>query len=213
MATIPNEKIYKYTLYLHSTVRICESCWVETRLHGYCTFLVGWKVTRKDKRGIWEKVGCCDKHSLLRNLLWIKLVCVLQLNNRLFEELAMDVYDEVDRRENDAGGPHSSSVLLHWCIFWASCLSVCMCRWIGCLCVTRLNAQMTDKHTLIFGFVLFFPVWLTTQNHSTLVTERSAVPFLPVNPEYSATRNQVTQNKDAQIRPDPFCGKCHWVLD
>uniref|UniRef100_UPI00398F21FF ARF GTPase-activating protein GIT1 isoform X8 n=1 Tax=Pristiophorus japonicus TaxID=55135 RepID=UPI00398F21FF len=57
------------------------------------------------------------------------------LNNRLFEELAMDVYDEVDRRENDA-------------------------------------------------------VWLATQNHSTLVTERSAVPFLPVNPEYSATRNQ-----------------------
>lgn len=34
-------------------------------------------------------------------------------------------------------------------------------------------------------------VWLATQNHSTLVTERSAVPFLPVNPEYSATRNQV----------------------
>ena len=27
----------------------------------------------------------------------------LQLSNRLFEELAMDVYDEVDRRENDAG--------------------------------------------------------------------------------------------------------------
>ncbi|XP_016317598.1 ARF GTPase-activating protein GIT1-like isoform X3 [Sinocyclocheilus anshuiensis] len=60
------------------------------------------------------------------------------LNNHLFEELAMDVYDEVDRRENDA-------------------------------------------------------VWLTTQNHSTLVTERSAVPFLPVNPEYSATRNQGRQ--------------------
>ncbi|POI20838.1 hypothetical protein CIB84_015415, partial [Bambusicola thoracicus] len=35
--------------------------------------------------------------------------------------------------------------------------------------------------------------WLTTQNHSTLVTERSAVPFLPVNPEYSATRNQGRQ--------------------
>uniref|UniRef100_A0A8D0GJA8 GIT ArfGAP 1 n=1 Tax=Sphenodon punctatus TaxID=8508 RepID=A0A8D0GJA8_SPHPU len=31
--------------------------------------------------------------------------CLLsQLSNRLFEELAMDVYDEVDRRENDAGG-------------------------------------------------------------------------------------------------------------
>uniref|UniRef100_A0A3B5BAF2 GIT ArfGAP 1 n=1 Tax=Stegastes partitus TaxID=144197 RepID=A0A3B5BAF2_9TELE len=64
--------------------------------------------------------------------------CSSHLNNRLFEELAMDVYDEVDRRENDA-------------------------------------------------------VWLTTQNHSTLVTERSAVPFLPVNPEYSATRNQGRQ--------------------
>ncbi|KAG7281443.1 hypothetical protein CRUP_029892 [Coryphaenoides rupestris] len=36
-------------------------------------------------------------------------------------------------------------------------------------------------------------MWLTTQNHSTLVTERSAVPFLPVNPEYSATRNQGRQ--------------------
>lgn len=59
------------------------------------------------------KVGCCDKHSLLQNILWIKLVCVLQLNNRLFEELAMDVYDEVDRRENDAGGPLSASLLLH----------------------------------------------------------------------------------------------------
>uniref|UniRef100_A0AAR2LBZ0 Arf-GAP domain-containing protein n=1 Tax=Pygocentrus nattereri TaxID=42514 RepID=A0AAR2LBZ0_PYGNA len=66
-----------------------------------------------------------------------RIVCIC-LNNRLFEELAMDVYDEVDRRENDA-------------------------------------------------------VWLTTQNHSTLVTERSAVPFLPVNPEYSATRNQGRQ--------------------
>ena len=31
------------------------------------------------------------------------IYCMWQLNNRLFEELAMDVYDEVDRRENDAG--------------------------------------------------------------------------------------------------------------
>lgn len=30
--------------------------------------------------------------------------CKLQsLNNRLFEELCSDIYDEVDRRENDAG--------------------------------------------------------------------------------------------------------------
>lgn len=27
----------------------------------------------------------------------------MQLSNHLFEELAMDVYDEVDRRETDAG--------------------------------------------------------------------------------------------------------------
>ncbi|XP_078729731.1 ARF GTPase-activating protein GIT2 isoform X1 [Lampetra fluviatilis] len=60
------------------------------------------------------------------------------LSNHLFEELAMDVYDEVDRRETDA-------------------------------------------------------VWLTTQNHSKLVTDRTAVPFLPVNPEYSSTRNQGRQ--------------------
>uniref|UniRef100_A0A7N6ACH6 Arf-GAP domain-containing protein n=1 Tax=Anabas testudineus TaxID=64144 RepID=A0A7N6ACH6_ANATE len=58
--------------------------------------------------------------------------------NRQFEELAMDVYDEVDRRETDA-------------------------------------------------------VWLTTQNHSTLVTDTTVVPFLPVNPEYSSTRNQGRQ--------------------
>ncbi|XP_020929442.1 ARF GTPase-activating protein GIT2 isoform X24 [Sus scrofa] len=60
------------------------------------------------------------------------------LSNHLFEELAMDVYDEVDRRETDA-------------------------------------------------------VWLATQNHSTLVTETTVVPFLPVNPEYSSTRNQGRQ--------------------
>ncbi|XP_047227932.1 ARF GTPase-activating protein GIT2b isoform X5 [Girardinichthys multiradiatus] len=60
------------------------------------------------------------------------------LSNHQFEELAMDVYDEVDRRETDA-------------------------------------------------------VLLATQNHSTLVTDTTVVPFLPVNPEYSSTRNQGRQ--------------------
>uniref|UniRef100_A0A8C8IL66 Arf-GAP domain-containing protein n=1 Tax=Oncorhynchus tshawytscha TaxID=74940 RepID=A0A8C8IL66_ONCTS len=60
------------------------------------------------------------------------------LTNHQFEELAMDVYDEVDRRETDA-------------------------------------------------------VWLVTQNHGTLVTDTTVVPFLPVNPEYSSTRNQGRQ--------------------
>lgn len=58
------------------------------------------------------------------------------------------------------------------------------------------------------GAPLTFPlpaVWLTTQNHSTLVTERSAVPFLPVNPEYSATRNQVrpVRCSDPSSHSDP----------
>lgn len=42
-------------------------------------------------------------------------------------------------------------------------------------------------------FCCFFTVWLATQNHSTLVTETTVVPFLPVNPEYSSTRNQARQ--------------------
>lgn len=47
---------------------------------------------------------------------------VVQLSNHLFEELAMDVYDEVDRRETDAGRVKVSSEfgvlqleLLHCC--------------------------------------------------------------------------------------------------
>lgn len=33
-------------------------------------------------------------------------------------------------------------------------------------------------------------MWLVTQNHSALVSDATVVPFLPVNPEYSSTRNQ-----------------------
>ncbi|CAL4098206.1 unnamed protein product, partial [Meganyctiphanes norvegica] len=60
------------------------------------------------------------------------------LPNHLFEELACDVYDEVDRRETDA-------------------------------------------------------IWLSLQNQSALVSDRCTVPFLPVNPDYSSTRNQGRQ--------------------
>uniref|UniRef100_J3QK07 GIT ArfGAP 2 n=1 Tax=Mus musculus TaxID=10090 RepID=J3QK07_MOUSE len=80
-----------------------------------------------------------DSHSLdLSELAKAAKKKLQSLSNHLFEELAMDVYDEVDRRETDA-------------------------------------------------------VWLATQNHSTLVTETTVVPFLPVNPEYSSTRNQGRQ--------------------
>ncbi|XP_063238160.1 ARF GTPase-activating protein GIT1 isoform X2 [Bacillus rossius redtenbacheri] len=62
-----------------------------------------------------------------------------QLPNHLFEELAMDVYDEVDRRETEA-------------------------------------------------------IWLSAQQPAdTPGHERCAVPFLPVNPEFSTTRNQGRQ--------------------
>ncbi|KAK3886364.1 hypothetical protein Pcinc_009469 [Petrolisthes cinctipes] len=60
------------------------------------------------------------------------------LPNHLFEELACDVYDEVDRRETDA-------------------------------------------------------IWLSLQNQSALVSDRCTVPFLPVNPDFSSTRNQGRQ--------------------
>ncbi|XP_041349002.1 ARF GTPase-activating protein GIT2-like [Gigantopelta aegis] len=60
------------------------------------------------------------------------------LPNHLFEELAMDVYDEVDRRENDS-------------------------------------------------------IWSATHDHSTTVSDRQTVPFLPVNPDLSTTRNQGRQ--------------------
>ncbi|KAK0045595.1 ARF GTPase-activating protein GIT2 [Biomphalaria pfeifferi] len=60
------------------------------------------------------------------------------LPNHLFEELAMDVYDEVDRRENDA-------------------------------------------------------IWLSTHDHTSVLSERLTVPHLPVNPELSTTRNQGRQ--------------------
>lgn len=52
-------------------------------------------------------------------------------------------------------------------------------------------------------------MWLTTQNHSTLVTERSAVPFLPVNPEYSATRNQVKHAHMLIHTPPPYTSGNH----
>lgn len=81
------------------------------------------------------------------------------------------------------------SFRIYCMVFTVLCLFLCACvgGWTGCPC----SMLSTHTHRLIFYSMFVSPVWLTTQNHSTLVTERSAVPFLPVNPEYSATRNQV----------------------
>ncbi|XP_029650892.1 ARF GTPase-activating protein GIT1 isoform X2 [Octopus sinensis] len=68
------------------------------------------------------------------------------LPNNLFEELAMDVYDEVDRRENDE-------------------------------------------------------IWVSSNEHSSTIGV--TIPFLPVNPEFSTTRNQGRQ-KLARFNPREF---------
>jgi hypothetical protein len=57
--------------------------------------------------------------------------------------------------------------------------------------------------TFIYGYrchlwywlnIFYFPVWLSTLKSSTvLAPESGTVPFLPVNPEFSATRNQGRQ--------------------
>ena len=38
-----------------------------------------------------------------------------------------------------------------------------------------------------------FTVWLQSQVDNSLVNDRQTVPFLPVNPEFSSTRNQGRQ--------------------
>jgi len=75
----------------------------------------------------------------------------------LFEELATDVYDEVDRRETE------SSKL---CFFYVT------------------------NYPLI---ILFQSAWAALQPAPWPSPDRSIVPFLPVNPELSATRNQGRQ--------------------
>ncbi|ELW66466.1 ARF GTPase-activating protein GIT2 [Tupaia chinensis] len=56
--------------------------------------------------------------------------------------------------------------------------------------LVEIQYELTDR--LAFYLCGRKPVWLATQNHSTLVTETTVVPFLPVNPEYSSTRNQAS---------------------
>lgn len=106
----------------------------------------------------------------------------------------MDVYDEVDRRETDAGKVKLSSkicVILYpqKTFFMASLLTRILQNLHWCCGYTHTSKPDTTDLILIILFV----VWLATQNHSTLVTETTVVPFLPVNPEYSSTRNQVSQ--------------------
>ncbi len=44
-----------------------------------------------------------------------------------------------------------------------------------------------------YYLVCFFTVWLQSQVDNSLVNDRQTVPFLPVNPEFSSTRNQGRQ--------------------
>lgn len=164
----------------------------------------------------------------------------------------MDVYDEVDRRETDAGETFWNKIkknldccFTHKMPIQARVLFQCFCiqqlllseflclalpegdvnwknlvfftkqripwgkafLWIDCVCVWNCNL-LFDKEILpsttgrLFPLFFFFSsgaVWLATQNHSTLVTETTVVPFLPVNPEYSSTRNQVWNLNTSKI--------------
>lgn len=88
-----------------------------------------------------------SRHSLDISELAKEAKKMLQaLPNNLFEELAMDVYDEVDRRENDE-------------------------------------------------------IWVSSNEQSSTIN--ITIPFLPVNPEFSTTRNQGRQ-KLARFNPREF---------
>ena len=56
--------------------------------------------------------------------------------------------------------------------------------------INIMSVYFLKSSVLLFSLL---SVWLSTQNHgSMLISDRQTVPFLPANPEYSATRNQVT---------------------
>lgn len=63
-----------------------------------------------------------------------------QLSNHLFEELAMDVYDEVDRRETDAGDL-TWLYLISFCYQWAvkSCQAQCFTSPISAVLMVRVS--------------------------------------------------------------------------
>ncbi|XP_014674693.1 PREDICTED: ARF GTPase-activating protein GIT2-like isoform X1 [Priapulus caudatus] len=75
------------------------------------------------------------------------------LSNELFEALAMDVFDEVDRRETDA-------------------------LWLSAAAAAQQQQQQQSQ---------------SSGSAVVIVGDRQCAPFLPVNPEYSATRNQGRQ--------------------
>ena len=52
-------------------------------------------------------------------------------------------------------------------------------------------------------YYIFFLVWLSTLKSSTILAPERTVPFLPVNPEFSSTRNQGRQ-KLARFNPREF---------
>ena len=95
-------------------------------------------------------------------------------DTQVFEELAVDVYDEVDRRETDALW-NKTEVLKAFQFFTSY--------------PTLLNKNDGLFHIItIIIVVLFLSSWLLQVRSQNTVP----VPFLPVNPDYSATRNQVT---------------------
>ena len=129
----------------------------------------------------------------------------------------MDVYDEVDRRENNQSKfPNNDFVLqllicgrshrrikrkdkttMHY-LCHSSNLAANACEQL----LTNTYRQLNNKAVCIVMLSLkgvarqnFFciAVWLQSQTDNSLVSDRQTVPFLPVNPEFSSTRNQGRQ--------------------
>lgn len=86
----------------------------------------------QQRRFIRTRKSCKEETAVCEYIIWNQTSCFLvfylsffffnmitavfmQLSNHLFEELAMDVYDEVDRRETDAGKVDSNKRLRLFC--------------------------------------------------------------------------------------------------
>lgn len=119
----------------HVSIRvICTSCRVCDRgvdkscFFLFCSSLDLTELAKAAKKKL-QSVGVfcrttlfTSRFSALPKCHWLVFT---QLSNHLFEELAMDVYDEVDRRETDAG--RDNSLLLNICLTSARLVLIFSC--------------------------------------------------------------------------------------
>ena len=73
------------------------------------------------------------------------------------------------------------------------------------LCILLLFLGVVFVHTVIIVWCCFCAVWLSTHDHTSIVSERLTVPHLPVNPDLSTTRNQVNLVTVTSTHLRKFC--------